>query len=71
MRRRKQSLRDTRCLLCVRMSSGWLNRCLGEIVVGGIDTNIALFQDLLHQPDILSGSYDIHWLERWMAANAG
>ena len=48
-----------------------LNRCLGEIVVGGIDTNIALFQDLLHQPDILSGSYDIHWLERWMAANAG
>ena len=48
-----------------------LNRCLGEIVVGGIDTNIALFQDLLHQPDILSGNYDIHWLERWMAANAG
>ncbi len=48
-----------------------LNRCLGEIVVGGIDTNIALFQDLLHQPDILSGAYDIHWLERWMAANAG
>ena len=48
-----------------------LNRCLGEIVVGGIDTNIALFQDLLHQPDILSGAYDIHWLERWMAANTG
>ena len=48
-----------------------LNRCLGEIVVGGIDTNIALFQDLLHQPDILSGAYDIHWLERWMAAQAG
>ena len=48
-----------------------LNRCLGEIVVGGIDTNITLFQELLNQPDILSGDYNIHWLERWMAANAG
>ena len=48
-----------------------LNRCLGEIVVGGIDTNIALFQELLQQPDIVKGTYDIHWLERWMAANAG
>ena len=47
-----------------------LNRCLGEIVVGGVDTNITLFQELLHQPDILSGDYNIHWLERWMAANA-
>jgi len=45
-----------------------LNRCLGEIVVGGIDTNIPLFQDLLHQQDILKGEYNIHWLERWMAA---
>ncbi|WP_430418907.1 acetyl-CoA carboxylase biotin carboxylase subunit [Phenylobacterium sp.] len=47
-----------------------LNRCLGEIVVGGIDTNIPLFQDLLHQPDILNGDYNIHWLERWMASQA-
>ncbi|ODT87519.1 acetyl-CoA carboxylase biotin carboxylase subunit [Phenylobacterium sp. SCN 70-31] len=47
-----------------------LNRCLGEIVVGGIDTNIPLFQDLLQQPDILTGDYDIHWLERWMASQA-
>jgi len=47
-----------------------LNRCLGEIVVGGIDTNITLFQDLIHQPDILAGDYNIHWLERWMAAQA-
>ncbi|MFN9849029.1 MAG: hypothetical protein ACK56C_11720, partial [Alphaproteobacteria bacterium] len=28
-------------------------------------------QELLNQPDILSGDYNIHWLERWMAANAG
>ncbi|MFN9926988.1 MAG: acetyl-CoA carboxylase biotin carboxylase subunit, partial [Phenylobacterium sp.] len=48
-----------------------LNRCLGEIVVGGIETNIPLFQDLIQQPDIQSGAYDIHWLERWMAAEAG
>ena len=47
-----------------------LNRCLGEIVVGGIDTNIPLFQELLQQPDILAGTYDIHWLERWMASQA-
>jgi len=45
-----------------------LNRCLGEIVVGGIDTNIPLFQELMHQPDILAGDYNIHWLERWMAS---
>jgi len=47
-----------------------LNRCLGEIVVGGIDTNIPLFQELLQQEDILKGDYNIHWLERWMAAQA-
>ena len=48
-----------------------LNRCLGEIVVGGIDTNIPLFQELLQQEDILKGDYNIHWLERWMASQAG
>jgi len=47
-----------------------LNRCLGEMVVAGIDTNIALFQELLVQPDIIAGEYNIHWLERWMAAQA-
>ena len=45
-----------------------LKRCLGEMVVGGIETTIPLFQDLLQQPDILAGNYDIHWLERWMKA---
>jgi acetyl-CoA carboxylase, biotin carboxylase subunit len=47
-----------------------LNRCLNEMVVGGIETSIPLFQDLLQQPDILAGKYDIHWLERWMKAQA-
>jgi len=45
-----------------------MNRCLNEMVVGGIDTTIPLFQDLLHQPDILAGDYHIHWLEQWIAA---
>jgi len=47
-----------------------LNRCLGEMVVGGVETTIPLFQELLHEPDILAGAYDIHWLENWMKAHA-
>ena len=43
-----------------------VNRCLGEMVVGGIETSIPLFQELLQQPDFLTGDYNIHWLERWM-----
>jgi acetyl-CoA carboxylase biotin carboxylase subunit len=44
-----------------------MQRSLGEMVVGGIETTIPLFQDLLKDPDIRAGRYDIHWLERWMA----
>ena len=47
-----------------------LKRCLGEMVVGGIETTIPLFQDLLVDPDILDGRYNIHWLEHWIAAQA-
>jgi acetyl-CoA carboxylase biotin carboxylase subunit len=47
-----------------------LNRCLGEMVVGGIETTIPLFQELLVNPDILAGQYNIHWLENWMKAQA-
>jgi acetyl-CoA carboxylase, biotin carboxylase subunit len=46
-----------------------LKRCLAETVIGGIETTIPLFQELLLQPDIIAGDYDIHWLEQWMAAN--
>ena len=42
-----------------------LKRSLNEMVIGGIDTTIPLFQKLLQEPDILSGDYDIHWLENW------
>jgi acetyl-CoA carboxylase biotin carboxylase subunit len=46
-----------------------LKRCLGEMVVGGIETTIPLFQDLMNEPDILEGSYHIHWLEEWLKGN--
>ena len=44
-----------------------LRRALDELVVGGIDTTIPLFQEMIKQPDILDGEYDIHWLERFLA----
>ncbi|MDP9103414.1 MAG: acetyl-CoA carboxylase biotin carboxylase subunit [Pseudomonadota bacterium] len=44
-----------------------MNRCLNEVVVGGIETTVPLFQDLLHEPDIIAGDYHIHWLEQWLA----
>jgi len=47
-----------------------MRRALGEMVVGGVETTIPLFQDLLTQPDITAGDYHIHWLEQWMAAQA-
>ena len=43
-----------------------MKRSLAEMVVGGIDTTIPLFQDLLLNEDIIAGAYDIHWLERWI-----
>ena len=47
-----------------------LRRSLNEMVIGGIDTTIPLFQKLLQEPDILSGDYDIHWLENWAKKQA-
>ena len=47
-----------------------VNRCLGEMVVGGVDTTIPLFQDLILQPEIIAGDYNIHWLEKWIKAQA-
>ncbi|WP_226689779.1 acetyl-CoA carboxylase biotin carboxylase subunit [Ruegeria arenilitoris] len=46
-----------------------LERALGELIVDGIDTTVPLFHDLLQEPDIHSGTYNIHWLERWLAEN--
>ncbi len=46
-----------------------LNRALGELIVDGVDTTIPLFHALLQEPDIHSGNYNIHWLEKWLASN--
>jgi len=41
-----------------------LARALDEFVVDGIKTTIPLFRELVNDPDIISGNYDIHWLEK-------
>ncbi|MGE0626426.1 MAG: acetyl-CoA carboxylase biotin carboxylase subunit [Hyphomicrobiaceae bacterium] len=43
-----------------------LRRCLSEFVIDGIETTIPLFGELVRQPDIVNGMYDIHWLERFL-----
>jgi acetyl-CoA carboxylase biotin carboxylase subunit len=44
-----------------------LKRALDELVVGGIETTIPLFQKLVREPDIIDGDYHIHWLEQFLA----
>ncbi len=44
-----------------------LRRALDEIVVDGIETTIPLFRDLVAEPDIVNGMYDIRWLEEYLA----
>ena len=45
-----------------------LNRALGELIIDGIDTTVPLFHQLLAEDDVHTGSYNIHWLEKWLAA---
>jgi acetyl-CoA carboxylase biotin carboxylase subunit len=44
-----------------------LRRALDELVIGGIETTIPLFQELIREPAVLNGDYDIHWLEHHLA----
>ncbi|MFD1883336.1 acetyl-CoA carboxylase biotin carboxylase subunit [Paracoccus pacificus] len=46
-----------------------LSRALGELIVDGVDTTVPLFNALLDEPDIKSGNYSIHWLEKWLSEN--
>ncbi len=46
-----------------------LNRALGEIIIDGIDTTLPLFGALLGEEAILTGEYNIHWLEHWLESN--
>jgi acetyl-CoA carboxylase, biotin carboxylase subunit len=47
-----------------------LRRVLDEFVIDGVKTTLPLFQDLIENPDIKSGNYDIHWLEHYLADSA-
>lgn len=44
-----------------------LRRALGEMVIGGVETTLPLHQRLVDAEDVLTGNYDIHWLERFLA----
>ena len=44
-----------------------LRRALSELIVDGVETTTPLFHELLEQPDIQTGRYNIHWLERFLA----
>ncbi len=44
-----------------------LRRALDEFVVDGIETTLPLFRDLVADPDIANGMYDIRWLEEYLA----
>ena len=44
-----------------------LNRALGELIIDGVDSSVPLFRALLAEPDVQNGTYDIHWLEKFLA----
>jgi acetyl-CoA carboxylase, biotin carboxylase subunit len=48
-----------------------LKRALSELIVDGVETTVPLFDALLAEPDIQNGEYNIHWLEKWLAAQFG
>ena len=43
-----------------------LRRALEEYVIGGIDTTLPLHRRIIQQPAFIDGTYDIHWLERFV-----
>ena len=43
-----------------------MRRALGEYVIDGLDTTIPLFLRLTNEPDFVNGTYDIHWLEKFV-----
>jgi acetyl-CoA carboxylase biotin carboxylase subunit len=43
-----------------------LRRSLDEFVIGGIETTLPLHRRILGSPDFVDGTYDIHWLERFV-----
>ncbi|MBO6815394.1 MAG: acetyl-CoA carboxylase biotin carboxylase subunit [Rhizobiaceae bacterium] len=47
-----------------------LKRSLEEFVIEGVETTLPLFRDLVADPDMANGDYDIHWLEHYLAGKA-
>jgi acetyl-CoA carboxylase biotin carboxylase subunit len=45
-----------------------LKRAIDEFIVDGVDTTLPLFRTLVRNSDIQNGLYDIHWLEKFLAA---
>jgi len=43
-----------------------LRRALDEYVIGGIETTLPLHRRIVQAPDFINGSYDIHWLEKFV-----
>ena len=43
-----------------------LRRALQEMIIGGIDSTLPLFEALIDDPEFQSGDYNIHWLEKWL-----
>ena len=41
-------------------------RALNEYHVGGIQTNLAFFREILNQPDFLDGDFDTGYIDRWL-----
>ncbi len=46
-----------------------LRRALEEFVVDGVETTLPLHRRLLDEPAFITGDYNIHWLEHFLAHN--
>ncbi len=47
-----------------------MRRAIEETVVDGVKTTLPLHRWILEQPEFVSGEYNIHWLEKKLAAKA-
>lgn len=43
-----------------------LKRAISEYVIGGVNTLLPLHATLANDPEMATGDYDIHWLEKWL-----
>ncbi len=48
-----------------------MERALHECVIEGIETNIPLHLRILQEPEFRAGNFNIHWLEKMLAAQQG